>query len=851
MTILLRQKPLTQVVRQIVQRDNGAWFDPEDMSTMFQDAAGTTPVTALEQPVGLWLDKSLESDFSGNGAINKPDGFDWNSGITFSAYRTAGISYTNFNIYSYAPAIEHNLYVSTSGSDTSGDGSIQSPFRSIKKAIQTANSMQSFGVQINISAGIYDRRYSCGGEVCNKNYILKAVNGDVVSSARFEPLTWINAYPGVYSTARSTVGGIFDELNLNSYGVASKLAYVSTVELVQSTPGSWYSNGSTLYIHTIDGRIPDNSVLVMADIVNCSYTGGATLFVDGITFDGGQSPFAATSYLNITSTSRLLFNNCIFIRATSYNGLGVDSVTDIVSSGCIAHSNSADGFNYHGTSRRSNAIEINCIAFSCGIADGVNNDNATTAHEDCRVIRFNGNYSSTIGPIVADINTSKSWNIGCTALNSLSSTGLSNAGFYVLDTGKAWLDGCHSENCTYDICSASTTSYIYQKTSTTSGSVYGNVSTYFKGNHATQSITASRPKLSARYNLLLNTENIGATSWVKSTLGSASAPIVSINYGIAPDGTQTAAKIELNVSGSTSSDRSFLSVTPNITPTDSVYRAYGVWLKSADENTYTVAIRINSLSTACVIGKEWKFFSSTSSSSADNTFYACAIYGSSHGGVTTSASANILMWHPQLNIGTSTLPYQRVNTATDYDSIGWPKYIKAEGVDDHFVLPYLGLYNNVSCSIIASHSSSSQAANGVIVSEASSTDTDTKYLPYRQLASAGNVDSNIVADNATVILDSTGAAYSGTKENIIESIIDSGTSIETYRSGVLLSNEPYTRSAVLTLNNTTLFGSVSTTNTNFLNTKLHGLIITKSNLSARDRSLCETYLKSKVQVLQV
>ena len=58
MTILLWQKPLTQVVRQIVQRYNGAWFDPSDMSTMYQDAAGTTPVTAVEQPVGLILDKS-------------------------------------------------------------------------------------------------------------------------------------------------------------------------------------------------------------------------------------------------------------------------------------------------------------------------------------------------------------------------------------------------------------------------------------------------------------------------------------------------------------------------------------------------------------------------------------------------------------------------------------------------------------------------------------------------------------------------------------------------------------------------------------------------------------------------
>jgi len=36
----------------------GVWYDPADMSTMFQDAAGTTPVTAAGQPVGLILDKS-------------------------------------------------------------------------------------------------------------------------------------------------------------------------------------------------------------------------------------------------------------------------------------------------------------------------------------------------------------------------------------------------------------------------------------------------------------------------------------------------------------------------------------------------------------------------------------------------------------------------------------------------------------------------------------------------------------------------------------------------------------------------------------------------------------------------
>lgn len=38
--------------------EQGAWYDPSDLSTLFQDAAGTTPVTASGQPVGRMLDKS-------------------------------------------------------------------------------------------------------------------------------------------------------------------------------------------------------------------------------------------------------------------------------------------------------------------------------------------------------------------------------------------------------------------------------------------------------------------------------------------------------------------------------------------------------------------------------------------------------------------------------------------------------------------------------------------------------------------------------------------------------------------------------------------------------------------------
>lgn len=38
--------------------EQGGWYDYSDMSTLFQDSAGSTPVTAVEQPIGRVLDKS-------------------------------------------------------------------------------------------------------------------------------------------------------------------------------------------------------------------------------------------------------------------------------------------------------------------------------------------------------------------------------------------------------------------------------------------------------------------------------------------------------------------------------------------------------------------------------------------------------------------------------------------------------------------------------------------------------------------------------------------------------------------------------------------------------------------------
>ena len=61
--------------------EQGVWLDPSDLTTMFQDAAGTTPVTAPGQPVGLRLDKSkglvLGSELVTNGDFSNPVTTGW------------------------------------------------------------------------------------------------------------------------------------------------------------------------------------------------------------------------------------------------------------------------------------------------------------------------------------------------------------------------------------------------------------------------------------------------------------------------------------------------------------------------------------------------------------------------------------------------------------------------------------------------------------------------------------------------------------------------------------------------------------------------------------------------------
>ena len=121
----------------------GAWYDPTDLSTLFQDSAGTTPVTAVEQPVGLILDKSqglargpevvtngtfatnvtgwtaqagdtLSWDSGNGGRLKIDDTNNFGAGIAYQIINTvAGTTYAVTFTSSLGTSVQTRIYVGT------------------------------------------------------------------------------------------------------------------------------------------------------------------------------------------------------------------------------------------------------------------------------------------------------------------------------------------------------------------------------------------------------------------------------------------------------------------------------------------------------------------------------------------------------------------------------------------------------------------------------------------------------------------------------------------------------------------------------------------------------------------
>lgn len=379
------------------------------------------------------------------------------------------------------------------------------------------------------------------------------------------------------------------------------------------------------------------------------------------------------------------------------------------------------------------------------------------------------------------------------------------------------------------------------------------------GNHATQSVTASRPVLSARYNLLTKTEDFSDAVWFKNyctvTTNTTTDPFGGTNAATITSSSSTTSALIYQVvpamiSGATYTVSRYVKAGSVTKCTLGIHGLADIYF---DLNALTYnAIGTGFISASIVdVGNGWRKITGswTWSGNIYQVYFALASTMSSQIGV--PVGGYLYSFGHSLVLGTTSGPYQRVNTATDYDTDEryFPKYLRLDAVDDFLNLPFMNLYGGGAASIICARDAISQSVDTYILSERSTTDADPKYFPSRQLASAGNMDAYISDDAGAVVLDTIGSPFSGVANAVIRSIVDSGNNLKLFKNGVLGANDNYMRSGTLTLNNTTLGASVSTTTSNCASMKMYGLIITKSALTDAQRIKCERFLARKAGVM--
>ena len=228
------------------------------------------------------------------------------------------------------------------------------------------------------------------------------------------------------------------------------------------------------------------------------------------------------------------------------------------------------------------------------------------------------------------------------------------------------------------------------------------------GNHASQATDASRPVLSARVNLLTYTEQFDNAAWTKTNV------TVPATQYTAPDGTTTADLIYPTTSGTSRYvERNTLGQTTGASFTTLirlknaginfayVYNVQGnslLYVNLTTGVTSNVGTNISNLSST-IDANGWVTvsFTSTLTIGGTATWYVgpCDASGSTQ--VTANGTNGIYIWGADLrvaNVGVNLPPYQRVGAAVtgttnptvtgvpDYDTAGFPLYLKFDGVDD-------------------------------------------------------------------------------------------------------------------------------------------------------------------------
>lgn len=400
-----------------VRYDGTAW-----VTTDLQDptAINTLTVQLAETELELMRFKTpLEY-----GVLKLPSDFPT---LPFGIYRDVdGLIKHDFDFDKFNQNITRTYYISKStGLDSNNGTSESTPLKTIEGVFWKMGSTTGQNVLVvflesatftfgEVSGGTLGSTISVRS---NNRFYFKTKNPTdrVICTAGIPTLSWA-LEPGYTKTYKAThtanLQTFLDlrKINRDVYGLPKNYQKKTSIADVEGTPGSFYVNGMTIYVHALDGIIPNN-VDMMANVTSFGFRfsmfDGSKLIFENMDLFGANTYFDNATTVG-TEHTEIWSNNC---RASlnNSNNFASNNQKRVYHFNLISGYAKRDGINFTFSSispalrRECLGFEYNCKSYRAGIDEVTDNNNATTCHDGGCVLRIGTTAFECAGPVLADV----------------------------------------------------------------------------------------------------------------------------------------------------------------------------------------------------------------------------------------------------------------------------------------------------------------------------------------------------------------------------------------------------------------------------------------------------------------
>lgn len=361
----------------------------------------------------------------------------------------------------YFPAYKNGtlpvIYLSNSGNDTTGNGTINQPYATLVKAFTVINTA---GVPyvISMQAGTYTRTNGgTSGMITTLNVsgcVMEAYGGSVTITTH-DNLSWTQntTYSWVYQTNRSTVGSAIwlDRPMPNRNGLYQEARWVSSLVECSRQPGSMYTDGTVLYAyHHTGAAVTNNNTRVFLHVPNVRVSGTTQLSFlmtgkqagDYFELQGGSTGGFSAIFTGGAGGAKVVVGlEQVRMRYNSNqatangtpnqpNALTVEGVNGLFYAyNCDASGGGNDNWNPHNVLNADMSyLTVNCSGIDAGRFNSVSCNGLTWHDANIKIVDIAGYYSAARGGTCTAVGSSTGHLIGTVLEKSVGDRG--NGGGY-------------------------------------------------------------------------------------------------------------------------------------------------------------------------------------------------------------------------------------------------------------------------------------------------------------------------------------------------------------------------------------------------------------------------------------